>query len=81
MSSGRIALGDLTPENLEVLRRINTSVLPARYAEKWYKESLEVGELAKLGTYGKFFKAISRGLTQLVIQEFYLKLDNEARIV
>lgn len=47
--SSRIRLGDLTPANLEVLRRINTSVLPAKYADKWYQESLEVGELAKIG--------------------------------
>lgn len=51
----RISLDDLTPNNLGVLRRINSVVLPTTYSDTWYKDSLKVGELAKLGMLKKFF--------------------------
>ncbi|KAK9488146.1 acyl-CoA N-acyltransferase [Lipomyces starkeyi] len=43
-----IALDDLTVNNIGVLRRINSVVLPTSYSDSWYKDSLVVGELAKL---------------------------------
>ena len=44
-----IQLENITANNIGVLKRINNVVLPAKYSEKWYRETLEVGELAKLG--------------------------------
>lgn len=46
-----IQLDNLTANNLGVLKRINSAVLPSPYSESWYKESLKIGELAKLGAY------------------------------
>jgi ribosomal protein S18 acetylase RimI-like enzyme len=51
MGRRRIQLDDLTRNNLGVLRRINSVVLPATYSDKWYEESLSMGELAKLAFY------------------------------
>ena len=45
-----ITLDDLTPQNLGVLKKLNSVLFPVGYSEKFYKESLNVGELAKLGT-------------------------------
>ncbi|KAJ8099779.1 acyl-CoA N-acyltransferase [Lipomyces tetrasporus] len=44
----KVALDDLTVNNIGVLRRINNVVLPTSYSDSWYKDSLTVGELAKL---------------------------------
>jgi len=49
-SSRTITLDDLTPQNLGVLKKLNSVLFPVGYSEKFYKESLNVGELAKLGT-------------------------------
>ncbi|CAN6674494.1 N-alpha-acetyltransferase Nat5p [Trichomonascus vanleenenianus] len=46
-----VQLDDLTVNNLGVLKRINSVVLPTSYSETWYKDSLTVGELAKLAFY------------------------------
>ena len=48
-TSRTITLDDLTPQNIGVLKRLNTVLFPVPYSEKFYKESLNVGELAKLG--------------------------------
>merc|ERR1712058_66279 len=45
---GRIDLGDVTPHNIKLLRKVNTVVFPVSYQEKFYKDVLEAGELAKL---------------------------------
>jgi len=45
----RITLDDLTHQNIGVLKKLNTVLFPVPYSEKFYKESLSVGELAKLG--------------------------------
>ena len=47
----RVALGDLTPANIQQLKVINSVVFPVTYNIKFYKEVLEVGEFAKLGMY------------------------------
>lgn len=46
----KIELGDITPHNIKQLKRLNTVVFPVSYNEKFYKDVLEAGELAKLGT-------------------------------
>ncbi|KAK9457500.1 acyl-CoA N-acyltransferase [Dipodascopsis uninucleata] len=48
-----IVLDDLTPNNLGILRKINTVVLPTSYSDAWYKESLTVGELVKLAYFNE----------------------------
>ncbi|CAF0738500.1 unnamed protein product [Didymodactylos carnosus] len=41
-------LGDLTQHNLKQLKVLNRDVFPVTYNEKFYKDLLDVGELAKL---------------------------------
>jgi ribosomal protein S18 acetylase RimI-like enzyme len=41
-------LGDVTPHNIRQLRILNSSVFPVTYNDKFYKDVLELGELAKL---------------------------------
>lgn len=48
-----IRLDDLTAHNLGVLKRINSVVLPMAYTDKFYEESLAVGQLAKLAYYNE----------------------------
>ncbi|KAI8145606.1 acyl-CoA N-acyltransferase [Fennellomyces sp. T-0311] len=48
MTSGRISLGDVTPNNVGQLRKLNQVIFPVNYGEKFYQDVLEVGELAKL---------------------------------
>ena len=50
-SSRTITLDDLTPQNIGLLKKLNTVLFPVPYSEKFYKESLSVGELAKLGNH------------------------------
>ena len=45
----RIALGEITPNNLGQLKKLNTVLFPVQYSEKFYKDVLEVGEFAKFG--------------------------------
>ncbi|KAG0275360.1 N-alpha-acetyltransferase 50 [Linnemannia exigua] len=44
----RIGLGDITPNNLGQLKRLNTVLFPVVYAPGFYKDVLEVGEFAKI---------------------------------
>lgn len=46
---GRTELGSITPHNIKQLKRLNQVVFPVTYNDKFYKDVLEVGELAKLG--------------------------------
>ncbi|KAI1286004.1 N-alpha-acetyltransferase 50 [Halotydeus destructor] len=48
---GRIELGDVTPHNIKILKRLNQVVFPVSYNDKFYKDVLEAGELAKLAYY------------------------------
>ncbi|MGH0183583.1 UNVERIFIED_CONTAM: hypothetical protein FKN15_012587 [Acipenser sinensis] len=48
MKGSRIELGDVTPHNIKQLKRLNQVIFPVSYNEKFYKDVLEVGELAKL---------------------------------
>ncbi|XP_041373161.1 N-alpha-acetyltransferase 50-like isoform X2 [Gigantopelta aegis] len=51
MTRGRIELGDITQHNIKQLKRLNQVVFPVTYNDKFYKDVLEVGELAKLAYY------------------------------
>lgn len=46
---GVIELGDVTPHNIKLLRRLNQVIFPVSYNDKFYKDVLESGPLAKLG--------------------------------
>ncbi|OZJ02210.1 hypothetical protein BZG36_04717 [Bifiguratus adelaidae] len=48
-NSHRLALGDITPNNLGQLRKLNTVLFPVTYSDQFYKDVMEVGEYAKLG--------------------------------
>ncbi|XP_014400875.1 N-alpha-acetyltransferase 50 isoform X1 [Myotis myotis] len=48
MAISRIELGDVTPHNIKQLKRLNQVIFPVSYNDKFYKDVLEVGELAKL---------------------------------
>lgn len=44
----RIDLGDITPHNIKLLKKVNQVVFPVVYHGDFYKDVLEAGELAKL---------------------------------
>lgn len=50
-TSSRIDLGDITPHNIKLLKKVNQVVFPVVYQDKFYKDVLEAGELAKLAYY------------------------------
>lgn len=47
----KLELGEITHHNIKQLKRLNTVVFPVSYNEKFYKDVLEAGELAKLGMF------------------------------
>ncbi|KXJ25217.1 N-alpha-acetyltransferase 50 [Exaiptasia diaphana] len=47
----RSELGDVTVHNIKQLKKLNSVVFPVTYNEKFYKDVLEGGELAKLAYY------------------------------
>ncbi|XP_015118313.1 probable N-acetyltransferase san [Diachasma alloeum] len=51
MTRAKIELGDVTPHNIKQLKLLNQVVFPVSYNEKFYKDVLEAGELAKLAYY------------------------------
>ena len=55
-SRGIVELGDVTPHNIKLLRRLNQVVFPVSYNEKFYKDVLESGQLAKLGMFSHLDK-------------------------
>ena len=42
-------LGDITVHNIKQLKKLNQIVFPVSYNDKFYKDVVEVGPLAKLG--------------------------------
>ncbi|XP_057302127.1 N-alpha-acetyltransferase 50-like [Hydractinia symbiolongicarpus] len=48
---GRTELGAVTPHNIKQLKKLNSVVFPVSYNDKFYKDILDVGELAKLAFY------------------------------
>ncbi|KAF4519754.1 hypothetical protein B566_EDAN010348 [Ephemera danica] len=51
MTRSKIELGDVTQHNIKQLKRLNQVVFPVSYNDKFYKDVLEAGELAKLAYY------------------------------
>lgn len=51
MTVGRIELGDITKHNIRLMRLLNQSIFPVNYNDRFYKDVLEAGELAKLAFY------------------------------
>lgn len=51
MTVGRVELGDITKHNIKLMRRLNQAIFPVNYNEKFYKDVLEAGELARLAFY------------------------------
>ncbi|XP_050316346.1 probable N-acetyltransferase san [Anthonomus grandis grandis] len=51
MTRASIELGNVTPHNIKQLKKLNSVVFPVSYNEKFYKDVLEAGELAKLAYY------------------------------
>jgi len=51
MKRPKTELGDITPHNIKQLKRLNAVVFPVSYNEKFYKDVLDAGELAKLAYY------------------------------
>lgn len=47
----RIALGDITVNNLGQLRKLNSVLFPIDYQPSFYEEVLRVEEFAKLGKF------------------------------
>ncbi|ODN03566.1 putative N-acetyltransferase san [Orchesella cincta] len=47
----RIELGEVTVHNIRQLKRLNTVVFPVSYNDKFYKDVLQAGELARLAYY------------------------------
>ncbi|CAK9304405.1 unnamed protein product [Gordionus sp. m RMFG-2023] len=48
LENHNIQLGDITHHNVKLLKLVNQVVFPVSYNEKFYKDVLEVGDLAKL---------------------------------
>jgi len=44
----RMELGDVTHHNIKQLKRLNQVIFPVNYNDRFYKDVLEAGELAKL---------------------------------
>ena len=44
----KIDLGDITKHNVGQLKRLNTVIFPVMYNDKFYKDVLDLGELAQL---------------------------------
>uniref|UniRef100_A0A1A9VU34 N-terminal methionine N(alpha)-acetyltransferase NatE n=1 Tax=Glossina austeni TaxID=7395 RepID=A0A1A9VU34_GLOAU len=51
MTRSRIELGDVTPHNIKLLKKLNTVVFPITYNDKFYVDALYAGELVKLAYY------------------------------
>lgn len=46
-----IELGDVTVHNIKQLKKLNQIVFPVHYNDKFYKDVLDLGPLAKLGMF------------------------------
>ena len=57
-----IELGEVTVHNIKQLKKLNQIVFPVSYNDKFYKDVLDVGPLAKLGkkSYGRFFFCLNK---------------------
>ena len=64
---GRIELGDVTHHNIKQLKRLNQIVFPVTYNEKFYKDVLEVGELAQMGKDVPFYSQLYKLLREMTV--------------
>lgn len=64
----RIDLGDVTPHNLKLLKKVNAVVFPVMYHDKFYKDVLEAGPWAKLAYYN-----------DIVVGAVCCRLDTDAK--
>ena len=53
-------LGEVTVHNLKQLKKLNQIVFPVSYNDKFYKDVLDVGPLAKLGMYFNVLNVFNR---------------------
>ncbi|OXA63684.1 N-alpha-acetyltransferase 50 [Folsomia candida] len=51
LGGGRTALGEVTTHNIKQLKKLNSVVFPVSYNDKFYKDVLQAGELARLAYY------------------------------
>lgn len=72
MTVGRVELGDITKHNIKLMRRLNQAIFPVNYNEKFYKDVLEAGELARLA----FYNDVIVGAVCCRIEQ----VDNERRL-
>jgi hypothetical protein len=45
----RKGLGDVTPNNINQLKRLNSVLFPVKYKEQFYTDALNAGEYVQLG--------------------------------
>jgi hypothetical protein len=57
----RVTFSSLTPNNVGVVRKLNSVLFPVKYAEKYYKDILapEVEEFCQLGERAPFNRALA----------------------
>lgn len=72
MTVVRIELGDITKHNIKLMRRLNQFIFPVNYNDKFYKDVLEAGELAKLA----FYNDVVVGAVCCRVEQ----VDNERRL-
>ncbi|CAK5087184.1 unnamed protein product [Meloidogyne enterolobii] len=60
-----IELGDITKHNVMQLKRLNLAVFPICYNEKFYKEVINAGDLAKLAYFN-----------DIIVGGVYCRIDN-----
>lgn len=68
-----IELGEITVHNIKQLKKLNQIVFPVSYNDKFYKDVIEVGPLAKLG----FFYLITDSFLNWLIKDFYEAYFND----
>ena len=54
----------MTVHNLKQLKRLNQVIFPVTYNDKFYKDVLDVGELAKLGRSHTHSRVLTRKISQ-----------------
>lgn len=62
----KIELGDVTQHNIRQLKKLNQVVFPVSYNDKFYKDVLEAGELAKLGIIPSLLLAIVQNVLTVI---------------
>ncbi|XP_065903163.1 N-alpha-acetyltransferase 50-like isoform X2 [Dysidea avara] len=70
----RVELGDITPHNIKQLRKLNAAVFPIAYTDKFYKDVLELGELAKFAYFNDIVVGgvCCRVETEAMVKKLYI---------